>query len=125
MEPEGGRPDTVMVGPINKQNISTFGGNATRYIAANEGGELNRKLIAGIGFYESDFGIHRIVPNRFSRDRDCHVLDMDYWASAVLRPMKTQDTARTADAFNGSIVEECTLVSRNEAASAIIADLTT
>src|SRR3990167_9120532 len=110
----GGKPDTIMVGPFNKQRISTMGGNATRYVEAD-----SRRLIAGIGFYESDFGIMKIVPNRFSRERDCHILDMSYWAKSPLLPLKTVDLARTGDAFNGWVGMESTLVSRNEAASGI------
>ncbi len=116
---EGGKPDVIMVGPINKQNISTdFAGNATRYINADE-----RKLIAGIGFYESDFGIHKIIPNRFQRDRDLWVLDMNYWGIATLRPMRTSDTAVTADAYNGVVIVEKTLESFNEAASGSVVDI--
>jgi Family of unknown function (DUF5309) len=114
----GGQPDVIMVGPVNKQKISAMAGNATRFINADE-----RKLIAGIAFYESDFGVHKVVPNRFQRERDCHVLDMNYWGVATLRPMKTFDTARTASAFNGVVECEYTLESFNEAASGIVADL--
>jgi hypothetical protein len=116
----GGKPDVIMVGPVNKQKISAMAGNATRFVNADE-----RKLIAGIGFYESDFGIHKIVPNRFQRERDAWVLDMNYWGIATLRPMKTSDTATTADAYNGVVIVEKTLESFQEAASAVIADLLT
>lgn len=115
----GGQPDVISVGPINKQRISGFAGNATRWVNADE-----RKLIAGIGFYESDFGVHKVIPNRFQRERDCHVIDTRYWAKAVLRSMKTIDLAKTADSYEGAVRTEITLVSRNQAASAIIADLT-
>lgn len=115
----GGRPDVIMVGPFNKRRISTFGGNATRYVNA----DLN-KLIAGIAFYESDFGVHKIIPNRFQRDRDCFVLDSNYWGKATLRPMTTDDVPVAADGYFGVVIEESTLVSRNQAASAVIADLT-
>ena len=116
----GGQPDVIMVGPVNKQKISAMAGNATRFVNADE-----RKLIAGIGFYESDFGIHKIVPNRFQRERDCWVLDMNYWGVATLRPMKTSDTAVTADAYNGVVIVEKTMESFEEGASGVVADLTT
>ena len=110
----------VLVGPFNKQRISTFGGNATRQILATE-----RKLIAGIGYYEHDFGNIKIVPDRFSRDRDAWVLDTSMWAVATLRPMNTIDLAEDSDATKGRVLTELTLESRNEAASASICDLTT
>ena len=48
---------------------------------------------------------------------------MDYWALATLRPMQTMDLAKTGDAEKAIILTEVTLEARNEAASAVIADL--
>ena len=115
----GGEPNLVICGPVNKQKISTFGGNATRYIQASD------RLRAAITFYEHDFGVIKIVADRFSRDRDVHILDTRYWCKATLRAMTTEDLAKTADADKGVVITEWTLESKNEAASALIADLTT
>lgn len=115
----GGQPDLVICGPSNKQKISTFGGNATRYIDAGD------RLRASITYYEHDFGVIKVVADRFSRDRDVHVLDKRYWGESTLRAMTTEDTAKTADADNGVVITEFTIESRNQAASALIADLTT
>lgn len=115
---QGGQPNLVICGATNKQKISTFGGNATRYIDAGD------RLRAAITFYEHDFGVIKVVADRFSRDRDVHVLDTRYWGEATLRPMTTEDTAKTADADNGVVITEFTIESRNQAASALIADLT-
>jgi hypothetical protein len=75
--------------------------------------------------YVSDFGVHTVVADRFSRDRDCHVLTTDLWAVSYLRPMNTIDLAKTGDAEKAAIVVEYALEARNEAGSAVIADLTT
>lgn len=115
----GGQPNLVICGASNKQKISTFGGNATRYIDAGD------RLRAAITYYEHDFGVIKIIADRFSRDRDVHVLDTRYWAQATLRPMTTEDIAKTADADKGVVITEWTVESRNESASALIADLTT
>ena len=114
----GGNPDTVMLGPQNKQVFSTFSGNATRFDRAEDA-----KLVATVEIYRSDFGTLKILPNRFQRERDGWVLDTEYWALAVLRPLRTYDLAKTGDSMKKMVLHECTLVSRNEAASGICADL--
>jgi hypothetical protein len=119
---QGGDPDLIMAGPYNKQVISSFSGNVTRTDSAAEG--VNT-LNTAVDIYRSDFGTHKIVANRFSRDRDLHVLTTDLWALAYLRPMNTVDVAATGDATKGAVVVEYTLEARNEAGSAIVADLTT
>lgn len=117
---QGGDVDLVMAGPFNKQVISSFSGNVTRTDAAED-----NVLNTAVDIYRSDFGTHKIIANRFTRDRDLHVLTTDLWALAYLRPMNTVDVAATGDATKGAVVCEYTLESRNEAGSAIIADLTT
>ena len=47
------------------------------------------------------------------------------WSTAFLRPFQVQDLAKTGDAEKKQLLVEYTLVSKNEAASGKIADLTT
>lgn len=118
----GGEPDVVMVGAYNKVQASAFGGIATLYRDTG----TSRKpasILGAADIYVSDFGEVRIVPNRFQRARDAHVLDSKMWAVAYLRPFKTEPLAKTGDGEKRQIIVEYTLVSRNEAASALIADL--
>jgi hypothetical protein len=117
---QGGEPDLLMAGPFNKTVISSFTGNNTRMQDTSD-----KKLIAAIDVYVSDFGTHKVVANKFSRDRDLHILTTDLWAVANLRPMQTLDLAKTGDAEKGMVLAEYTLEARNEAGSAIVADLTT
>ena len=116
----GGSPDLIMVGPHNKVAASTFAGNSTRMSNADE-----KKLIAAIDVYESDWGVVDIVPNRFSRDRSAHVITAEYWALAFLRPIQIDELAKTGDAEKKFVICEYTLEARNEAASGLIADLAT
>ena len=109
-----------MVGPFNKQVVSTFTGNATRTDKSED-----KKLYASIDVYASDYGELKVVPNRFQRDRTAHVLDTDYWALSFLRPITIEDIAKTGDSEKKMIVTEFTLESRNEASSGAVADLTT
>lgn len=116
----GGNPDLIMVGPFNKTVFSGFTGNATRLDQSED-----KKLISTIDVYESDFGAHKIVASRFSRERDCHILDSSLWGVAYLRKMQTIDLAKTGDAEKGMVLAEYTLEARNQAGSGVVADLTT
>jgi hypothetical protein len=116
----GGDIDLIMSGPFNKTVISGFTGNTTRTQDTRDG-----KLSAAIDVYESDFGVHKVVANRFSRDRDLHLLMTDMWAVSYLRPIKAIDLARTGDNEKGMLLAEYTLECRNEKGSALVADLTT
>lgn len=116
----GGEIDMIMPGAFNKVQISAFTGNVNRQTNTDKG-----RLNTAIAIYESDFGVHKVVPNKFSRDRDLHLLDTNLWAVAYLRPMKTIDLAKTGDAERGYLVAEYTLEARQEAGSALVADLTT
>lgn len=117
---QGGDIDLIMSGAFNKTVISGWTGNNTRTQDTS-----NNKLVANIDIYESDFGTHKIRANRFSRDRDLHLLDTSLWAVSALRPIQTIDLAKTGDSEKGMILVEQTLESRNEAGSGIVADLTT
>lgn len=74
--------------------------------------------------YVSDFGEHRIVPNRFQRDKTAFAFDMDYWCLAYLRRFENNEIAKTGDSEKRQIVTEYTLVCRTELASAKVTDLT-
>ena len=116
----GGDPSMVMVGSFNKQKLSGFTGGSTKMTQADD-----KKLVAAIDIYESDFGSMTVVPNRFSRSRSAYVLSPDMWAVAFLRDFQLVDLAKTGDAAKKAMLAEYTLVSKNEAASGGVFDLTT
>lgn len=116
----GGDPDVIMVGPVNKQNFSTFTGNATKTKEVD-----NKKIVAAVDIYVSDFGTLKVVPNRFQRDRTAFVLQSDMWAIANLRPFGITELGKTGDSEKRMMTVEYTLVARNEASSGVAADLTT
>ena len=116
----GGDPSMIMVGPFNKQKLSGFTGNSTRFDAG-----ADATLYTSVDVYASDFGQLQVVPNRFSRDRDAWVLDMNYWGIAFLRDFSMHELSKTGDSEKRQLLVEATLESRNEAASGLVADLTT
>jgi hypothetical protein len=118
----GGKPDVISAGAFNKQQFSTFVGRASPIEDTK-----SKKIVAAVDAYESDFGQLKVVANRFQSTRDVFVFQMDMWALAFLngRKMVSIPLARTGDSERRQMLSEYTLVSRNQAASGIVADLTT
>jgi hypothetical protein len=114
----GGEPDTIMVGPSQKQTFSTFSGNATRFDKSEDA-----KLYAAIDVYVSDFGSLTVVPNRFQDANDVFVLQSDKLAVAYLRPFSTIELAKTGDAEQRELVVEYTLECRAPKAHGAVYDV--
>jgi len=118
----GGEPSVLMVGPLTKQKISGgFSGIATRFRDVPSGKQA--QITSGVDLYVSDFGDHKIIPNRFMRDRNIFLLDPEYWELARLRPLTSWDLAKTGDSEKKQMLMEVTLVSKNEASSGKIVDI--
>jgi hypothetical protein len=119
----GGSPKILMVGPVNKQRVSTFTGIAgTRY---NVKGDSPTTIIGAADVYVSDFGNVSVVPNRFQRERSAFVLDPEYASVAYLRNFQLVDLSKTGDAEKKMLVVEYGLKVDTESAHGIAADLTT
>ena len=120
---QGGDPSVIMCGGINKQKMSAFVGSTTRTLPGNA---EDKRFVNGMDVYESDFGIHKVVPNRFMRvsTRTCiMVLTPELWSVDYLRPFTQYPIAKIGDSERRQILAEYTLVSKQEAGSTIIADL--
>ena len=113
----GAEPSVVLCGSSNKQTISTFTGNATRYKEAEDS-----KLNAAIDVYISDFGELQIVPASHIRARDCFVLDPNYAAVAYLQTAKQEPLAKTGLSERRLISAEYGLQVTSEKAHGVIAD---
>lgn len=117
----GGDPRVVMVGGFNKGQVSKFTGIAT--LQKDVPGNTQGVIVGAADIYVSDFGVHTIVPNRFTRDRTAMLLDMNLWANAELRPMSTVPIARTGDSDKVMLITETTLECRNPFGSGKLPDL--
>jgi hypothetical protein len=111
----GGDPKIVMVSGTIKTRVAGFSGIATLYKEVK--GNSQATIVGGADLYVSNFGEHAIVPNRFMRSNVALVLDMEYWGVAYLRPFQQKELAITGDAVRRQLLVECTLISKNEAAS--------
>lgn len=117
----GGDPSLIMVGPHNKQTISTFTGRSNARTIINQ-----KNAIQGAAdMYASDYGDLKVIPNRFSRERSAIIFDPEFASIAYLRPVFTYDLARTGDSQRKDMRVEYTLEMRNEGAFGVIADLNT
>ena len=116
----GGDPSILMVGPFNKGVVSGFAGRTTarQMIDAT-------KIQAAADLYSSDFGDFKVIPNRFSREQTGYVIDPEFWSVAYLRDFKQEEVAKTGDAIKRALLVEYTLIAKNQAASGVVADLTT
>jgi hypothetical protein len=114
----GAEPSVVICGSSQKQTISTFTGNATKYKDITD-----KTLSAAIDVYVSDFGELTIVPSRFSRSRDVLVLDPNYARVAYLTPTNQKELARTGHSERRLISVEYGLQVDNEAAHGVVADI--
>lgn len=119
----GGEPKVILVGPYNKVKVSSFSGILSNTIQQQAGGQAT--IIAAADAYQSDFGLLKVIPSRFNRDRTLCVLDMNYWAIAYLRPFMQVPLAKVGDSDQRMVLVEGGLESRNEAASGKVADLAT
>lgn len=125
---QGGSPGILMCGPKQRGNITTlFGSVATKFYAVED-----KKMVNTIQAFEGDFGMVKVIINRFQRgaqtgaDREIFLLDPSLWAVAYLKSRKSvwKDLAPAGDNEKGMVLSEYTLISRQEAGNAVVADLT-
>ena len=117
----GGEPSLVIMSLTQKQIAAAFGGLA---VNRRETNDKKVKIIAGADIYVSDVGELQFVPDRFCSTRDAMIIDPEYWSIATLDPMQRRKLATTGLADRDAIYCEVALRCHNEAASAVVADLT-
>ena len=114
-------PSVLMAGPANRANLSSqLSGNSTRFYELKDG-----QLNASISVYRSDYGPLKFVMNRFMREREIYLLNPAYFGVRTLEPLQTVDLARTGLTEKKQLWTNWTLEVSNEAAHAVLADLTT
>lgn len=116
----GGEVKYGIVGPGVKRTISkTFNGYATKYKDADQ-----KRLVSAVDFYESEFGIIEIIPNRFSNAASMILIDPEYVKVCDLQPTRQLELARTGHTENRLIQWEGTLEVGNQKAHGIITSIT-
>jgi len=121
-EQSSGRIDTIVAGGLQKRRINQFVGTTDRSYAANE-----QRLTDGIGVYESDFGVCRVMLSRWVPADTVLLLDSSRLEVLPLinRSFHYKPLAATGDSVTGQLIGEYTLEMRNENAHALIRGLNT
>lgn len=124
----GGRPDMLMCGLQVKQRLSSYLFTSSARIAtpfqdhgANKKSGLT--VVGSVDVMVTDFGTIDIVPNYVQREDDVFILDRKYWALGTLDPMHVEEMGKVGDAEDRMLVVDYCLISKNEAASGVIADI--
>ena len=117
----GGSPTLGILGSFQKRKFSGFSGNASRESMATE-----KKITNTVDVYIDPLGNEvRLIPDRYCPTDVVYFFDPEYVAFATLRDFQTSELAKTGDSERKQILVQHTLEMRNEAAHAIVADLTT
>lgn len=117
----GGEVSMLMVSPAKKQETSAFAGIAD--IRVNANGNKPSVIIGAADIYVSDFGNLDVVPNRFMPTDLVYLIDPSQAKKRTLRPYFVEELAKTGDAEKRHLIEECGLEVTNEAAHAVVRDL--
>jgi hypothetical protein len=114
----GAEPSVLMVGPVNKLQVSKFEGRAATQVNVGQ-----NTVTSNVTIYASDFGELKVVVNRWQRERTAFLLDPSFAAVAYYRNFQRTPIAKIGDADTEMIVVEYGLEMKNEKAHAAIADI--
>lgn len=114
----GAEPTILMVGPVNKLQVSKFAGRSGTNVNVSQ-----NTVTSNVTVYASDFGDLKVVVNRWQRERTAFLLDPQYAAVAYYRNFQRTPIAKIGDADTEMIVVEYGLEMKNEKAHAAIADI--
>jgi hypothetical protein len=114
----GAEPSVLMVGPVNKLQVSKFEGRAATQVSVGQ-----NTVTSNVTIYASDFGELKVVVNRWQRERTAFLLDPQYACVAYYRNFQRTPIAKIGDADTEMIVVEYGLEMKNEKAHAAIADI--
>lgn len=115
----GDIPNLAFAYPTQKQEISAFQGNGTRFVEI-----AGKKLNTAFDIYVSDFGDVTIIPTLFQASGTITLVNPKYMKLAYLRPFKRVPLAKTGDSTKVQILQEWTLEMSNQKAHAAIYDVT-
>ena len=118
----GKRSYQAYMSGTHKQQFSAFTGIAA--LRKDVPGSEMATIVGAADTYVSDFGDIALIPHPYGLTRDVFIADPDMWAICTLDGMSTVQLGATGDATKWLITKECCLVSRNEKANSVLADLT-
>jgi len=123
---EGGKPDLVLASPTQKRIISGFYGNTKAAVNMDAG---DKKVVNVVDVYESDFGMVKIMPERFFQTVQpstgvyydyVAILQKSLWEVCYLRKPTTDKMAKVGDSERSMIVGEFCLKAKAPKGNAVI-----
>ncbi len=113
---------TCLIPAFQMNTALTFTGNNNQRatVPANDAAVYNV-----VDVYVTPWGTVDFVMSREMRAREVMILNMDYWKVSVLRDWQDKDLPADGDFEKRQLLWEGSLEACNEAASGIVADLTT
>ena len=116
----GADPDTLMIKPNDATIVSAFmaASGRTKYYTQDQ-----KKVVNAVDYYESPYGVLRVVMNRFQLTSTALMFEPDMWKKLTLRNWFRQQLAKTGDSTQVQILGEFSLKHRNFLASGAIGDL--
>lgn len=117
---KGGRANTLMCNGPMKQFISNTFKGRSQQINSNA---TDKKVTAIVDFYESDFGVYKIVPNRHFAADSLFMYDPSMHSLLYLRAFKQYPLAKTGDSEKRQMITEYTLRVNNEESGAMVTAL--
>ena len=116
---DGGNPDVMFVNGTTKRLVSALAGSTATSYQFNHDAEKKR-FTTSVDIWDGDFGVQRIIPDRFDTTLTIKCLEMNHWKLAQLRPMAVKTLGDTGDSSKRMLTCEVTLESRAENANAIL-----
>lgn len=115
-----GRVDTIVVGGLQKRRINGFVASTARFYTPQDS-----RFKDGIGVYESDFGVCRVILSRWVPANTAILLDSSRMEVMPLRGRSFgfKPLATTGDSVNGQVLGEYTRELKNENAHGVIRNL--
>ncbi len=115
---EGGNPDTLMMNGTKKREVSAIAGQVNQNYEWNMDASA-KKFQTAVDVWDGDFGIQRIIPNRFDNTLTVKAIEMGLWKIATLRSLAIEPLAKTGDTSKMMLTSELTLECRAENANAV------
>lgn len=112
---DGGDATVILLTAKQKALLDAFTSVATRMVDVSRTQQAS--ITGAANIFVSDFGVHKVILNRYGRDSVVLCLDPSMWAIRFLREFKSRPLARTGDGEKRQIIAEWALVCRNPLAS--------
>jgi hypothetical protein len=118
---QGGMPDVLMCNGGVKRSISGLASNTSS--GANYALNMDadqKKFTKAVDIWDGDFGVQRVVANRFDNTTTVKALQLDMWRHAELRSLSVETLGKSGDTEKRLLTAEGTLECRQEKANGML-----